>query len=145
MPQKHKITQCEMGLLQIYLKPSDRRPRTAGFLGLMGSRPLYRELVDAARKDGFMNAVAHHTHYGFSNHGLVHFHNPETGNPSLTMCVELVGEKARLERFCHEHGELLRTKVILYKHIEHWTLHDSQLEEQDASAKDLRKEGFDRT
>jgi len=42
---------------------------------------MYRELIDAAKKDSIMNAHAHHTHYGYSNHGKVRAHDPKMGNP----------------------------------------------------------------
>ncbi len=56
----------------------------------------------------------------------------ETPNPELTMCVELVGHRPDLEAFCRRHGALLRDKVIVFKHIERWTVGagDGALEEK---------------
>jgi len=122
MPHKeHRVAPREVGMIRIYLKPSDRR-KQSGWRGFLNSRPLYRELVDAAKKEGFMNAVAHHTHYGFSNHGRVRAHDPETGSPNLTMCVELIAAKDRLDLFCRTYGELLIGKVIVCHPIEHWEI-----------------------
>jgi hypothetical protein len=69
-----------------------------------------------------MNAVAHHTHYGFSNHGALQGREAEMINPHLTMCVELIGPRGELEDFCRRHGDLLANKVIVYKHLEHWSV-----------------------
>lgn len=113
----------EIGMIRIYLKPANQR-KQPGWRGLFTSRPLYRELVDAAKREGVMNAHAHHTHYGYSNHGKVRAHDPETGSPELTMCVELIAPKDQLEIFCCSQGELLKDKVIIYKHIERWDIHD---------------------
>jgi PII-like signaling protein len=124
-------------MISIYLKPSDKRKRP-GLRGLLSARPMYRELIDAAKVDGIMNAHAHHTHYGYSNHGKVRANDPEMGNAELTMCVELIAAKEELERFCRTHGELLKDKVIIYKHIEHWDIHGQDLEEHDATPKELQ-------
>ena len=135
--KKHKIVPREIGMIRIYIKPSDKR-KQPGLRGILASRPLYRELVDAAKKDGVMNAVAHHTHYGFSNHGRVVGHDPELGNSQLTMCVELIGSKDELDVFCRTHGDLLKDKVIIYKHIEHWNIHGDELEKQNASIREFK-------
>ncbi|HBK09270.1 MAG TPA: chloride channel protein [Acetobacteraceae bacterium] len=124
MPFPHHVKPKEIGMLRIYMKPGERAKRAGAsrFRTMMSTQPLYKELVQQAKRAGLMNATAHHTHYGFSNHGHVQATTPEIGNPELTMCVELIGPRARLETFCREHGELLERKVIVYKHLEHWTL-----------------------
>ncbi len=135
--RQHKVVPREIGMISIYLKPSDKR-RQPGLRGLLSARPVYRHLIDAAKKDGIMNAHAHHTHYGYSNHGKVRASDPELGNPELTMCVELIAAKEQLELFCRTHGDLLKDKVIIYKHIEHWDIHGHDLEEHDATPKELK-------
>ncbi|GFE76961.1 hypothetical protein GR702_16990 [Novosphingobium sp. FGD1] len=120
MSELRKITTTEVGMIRIYLKPSDKvgkRPRA-----FWSGKPLYRELVSQAKRDRLMNAVAHHTFYGFSNHGPVMENGAELSNPHLTMCVELIGRRRQLERFCERHCELLANKVIVYKHLEHWSI-----------------------
>jgi len=67
-----------------------------------------------------MNAGAHNTHFGYSNHGKLQEEGVEIPNPDLTMCVELIADREQLEEFCRTHGALLKNKVIIYKHIEHW-------------------------
>ena len=85
-------------------------------------RPLYQEIVNRAKRAGLVNAVAHHTHYGFSNHGHVQAREVEGMNSELAMCVEMIGPKATLENFCRAHGDLLIDKVMVYKHLERWKL-----------------------
>ena len=94
--------------------------RHAGIRGALSSRPLFRELVLRAKQAGLVNATAHHTHFGFSNHGAVQEPMAEISNPELTMCVEMIGPRDTLERFCRDHGAMLENKVIVYKHLEHW-------------------------
>lgn len=103
-------------------------------------KPLYRELVVQAKADGIMNAVAHHAHYGYSNHGPVRENGSEISNPQLTMCVELIGQREELELFCRRHGDLLASKVIVYKHLEHWTVGVSGVEHADATPEELAAE-----
>lgn len=109
----------QVGMIRIYMKPNDNgRTRRAGIFRKVA--PLYRDLVETAKADGIMNAIAHHTHYGYSNHGPVHTEGYEEPNPHLTMCVELICERGRLEQFCRNHADLLAGKVIVYQDIEHW-------------------------
>jgi H+/Cl- antiporter ClcA/PII-like signaling protein len=122
MPNVHHVTQSEIGMVRIYLKPKDRYAKTgAGRLkAALTGRPLYQELVQQAKRAGLVNAVAHHTHYGFSNHGDLQQRDIESLNLDLTMCVELVAPRDKLEDFCRDHGALLADKIIVYKHLEHW-------------------------
>ena len=135
MPYDHDVTPNEIGMIRIYLKPSDKAPKAKR--SLWSARPLYRELVVQAKADGIMNAVAHHTHYGFSNHGPVRENGAEIADPQLAMCVELIGQRDELEQFCRRHGDLLASKVIVYKHLEHWSIGPAGVRHEDATAAEL--------
>ena len=114
----HRLSSREVGMVRIYMKPRETAVGKSAWFG--GGKPLYRELVMQAKGAGIMNAVAHNTHFGYSNHGKLQEEGLEIPNPDLTMCVELIAERERLEDFCRTHGALLKNKVIIYKHIEHW-------------------------
>ncbi len=116
----HALAQTEIGMVRIYLKPRERAPGSGR--RLFGAKPLYRSLVLAAKQAGIINAVAHHTHYGYSNHGRLEVEGPELANPELTMCVELIAPRDQLEAYCRKHGGALRGKVIIYKHLERWDI-----------------------
>ncbi|KQS46035.1 PII-like signaling protein [Sphingomonas sp. PP-CE-3G-477] len=131
MSQQHKVTPSEIGMIRIYLKPSDKI--ATGSRSFWSRKPLYRELVAQAKRDGIMNAVAHNTHYGYSNHGPVRENGSEIADPHLTMCVELIGQRHELERFCEAHGEILGGKVIVYKHLEHWSIGSAGIRHEDAA------------
>ncbi len=120
MPHVHVLAPTEIGMVRIYLKPRERAPGAGR--GIFGAKPLYRVLVLAAKEAGVINAVAHHTHYGYSNHGRVESDGAEIANPELTMCVELIAPRDKLEEFCRRNGAALRGKVIIYKHLEHWSI-----------------------
>jgi PII-like signaling protein len=55
---------------------------------------------------GLINAVAHHAHYGFSNHGPVLDQGAETNSPYLKVCVEIIGRRTNLEQFRQRHAVL---------------------------------------
>lgn len=121
MQFQHTLSQSDVGMIRIYLTPRERMPGK-GVRTLWSARPVYRELVLQAKNAGLMNAVAHHTHYGYSNHGTIADFSSEIRNPELTMCVEIIGHRPELEAFVRRHGALLRDKVIIFKHLEHWSI-----------------------
>lgn len=129
---KHQITSTEMGKIRIYVTPCEKTA-ASGFWQKLNAKPLYRSIINAAKKDGLMNASAFMTHYGFSGGGQVHADGAEITNPNLALCVEIIDQKDRLETFCRQHGSLLQGKVIIYKHVEHWDVTPGKLEEADAS------------
>lgn len=130
MPQNHEIAVTNMGKVRIYLTPTEKL-RASGFWSRLNASPVYRELIRAAKQEGLMNAMAFHTHHGYSNGGRVESRDAEMGNPRLTMCVELIDRKEKLELFCRKYGSLLKGKVIIYKQVEHWDVGSSQLVEKE--------------
>ena len=139
-----QIGPTSLGMVRIYVKPKDRSvPEGGGRLrAAFGGRPLFQELVNRAKAAGLVNAVAHHTHYGFSNGGATHGHEVEGMNADLTMCVELIGKRAALEGFCRAQGALLAGKVIVYKHLEHWEIGAGlELREEQVAEREELREG----
>ncbi len=130
MAHRHQVDSSEVGQVRIYLEQGEKCVGNRKGLKkwLTGSPLLYREIIKAAKLDGLLNATAHHTHYGFSGDGRVQSGDLETPNKSLNLCVELVGPREQLELFCRTHGTLLKGKVILYKHIEHWEISARRLQ-----------------
>ena len=78
-----------------------------------------------------MNAIAYTGQHGFTNRGHVETRDPESGSMRLPMCLELVDHKDKLEEFCRKHGDLLKGKVIVYKHVEHWSILAHKLVEEE--------------
>lgn len=129
MPNNHRVHTQELGLVRIYVSPRERRPRSGG-RSILRNRPLYQEIIDAAKEDGILNAVAHPTHYGYSGTGDVQrAGSPELSNSQLMLCVELIAPTVQLEVFCRRHGELLQGKVVVHKTVEHWDIRSVANEE----------------
>jgi PII-like signaling protein len=119
MTLSHTVSVQDIGMIRIYLKPREKAVEST-LKRFWHAKPLYRQLVEQAKASGLVNAVAHQTHYGYTNHGRVQAEGYELANPELTMCVELIGAREQLEAFCATHGAVLANKVIVYKHLEHW-------------------------
>lgn len=138
MSRPHRVVKKEIGQLRIYLPQGETRHKK-GLKSLFG-RPLFRELIDLAKSDGILNATSHATHYGYSKNGRVHSDSFEAPNPHLNVCVELIDQRDCLEKFCHQHAEILKDRVIVYKHLEHWELHDQHLDVTEATIEELAQE-----
>ena len=143
MAHRHQVEVREVGQVRIYMMQGERSKKSGKGLKnwLSGGTPLYRAIIKAAKQDGLLNATAHHTHYGFSGNAKVQSGDLEMPNPSLNLYVELIGPRDDLELFCRKHGSLLRGKVVLYKHIEHWEitarhLHSSEATEEEYAEPD---------
>ncbi|MBW4056855.1 MAG: hypothetical protein HIU83_15950 [Proteobacteria bacterium] len=124
MAHRHQVDVREIGQVRIYMMQGERSKKTGKGIKswLSGSAPLYKEIIKTAKQDGLLNATAHHTHYGFSGNGNVESGEGEIPNKALNLYVELIGPRDELELFCRKHGSLLKGKVVLYKHIEHWEI-----------------------
>ena len=138
MSKKLRVVTKEIGQLRIYLPRGETR-HGMGFWSLF-VRPLYCELIDLAKADGILNATSHVTHYGFSNNGRVHSEGAEAPNPHLSVFVELIDHRDRLEAFCRQHADRLKDRVIVYKRMEHWELHDQHLDVSDVTVGELKQD-----
>ena len=118
---KEGIVEQAFGKLQIYIRPKER-VQAENLLHCLRSRQLYRELVKYAKEDHLINASVYQTHHGYSLHGKISSHHAELANEELSMCVELIDEKTKLEAFCMKHAELLRGKMIVFKPVEFWQI-----------------------
>ncbi|WP_417915027.1 DUF190 domain-containing protein [Candidatus Electronema sp. JM] len=123
--RRYAVHRQAIGQVRIYMTPSARRTtgRERGLWRLFGPPPLYMEIIRAAKEHGLLNATAHHSHYGYSG---IQTDRLESPNPSLNLCVEIIGPHEELESFCRKHSELLHDKVIVFKELERWQLHEQQ-------------------
>lgn len=122
MPHRHRVDSKEIGQLRIFMTPKEKQ-KPAGVRQKLFGRSLYREIIHAAKKAGILNAAVHHTYYGYSGDGRIQSGwTSDMPNTDLTLCVELISPRSDLELFVRTHGELLKDKVLVYKHMEHWTV-----------------------
>ena len=145
MPTRHRVVSKEIGQLRIYMTPKEKRETTSLRKKLFG-KSLYQEIIAAAKEAGILNATAHHTYYGYSGEGKIESGGmSEIPNASLNLCVELISPRKELELFVRTHGDLLKDKVLVYKHMEHWNIREHGIEiiqsEVDELDADLPAEG----
>jgi len=77
-------------------------------------------IIREAQKDGILNATVHSSHVGLLPEGKIAVRTVEGDNDRLTMVVELIDHRDKLEAFFLKHQALLRGKVIIYKEVEFW-------------------------
>ena len=58
-------------------------------------------------------------------------------NLSLNLCVELIAPREELELFAQKHADILKGKVLVYKHMEHWDIHHHAIKVSDADQVEL--------
>ncbi|KXV73620.1 hypothetical protein AD953_15305 [Acetobacter malorum] len=99
---------------------------------LFRSRPLYQELIHAARQAGFKSSNAHFAHYSLGKDQRIETTLGEIPNHLLSVYVDIIGDHDRLRDFCQTHASMLSDASIYYKPLEYWTfspeLHTNSLE-----------------
>ncbi|MFT3884196.1 MAG: DUF190 domain-containing protein [Flavobacteriales bacterium] len=116
---KTRIAIHRMGKLRIYLRAKDK-VSPDGLWKKMFPVSTYRHVITEAKKAGITNASAFPTHMGYTKDSRVQQATLESGNSHMTLCVELIDERDRLERFFLTHKHLFRDKLVVYKEVEFW-------------------------
>ncbi len=119
----NKIKTRKMGKLRIFLK-SGETIKSEKLLYRLFPKNKYRKILDEAKNAGIMNAYIYHTHAAFENGGKVAHHTIEGDNSGLTVCLELVDEKEKLEIFFTAHKAMLKNKTVIYKEVEFWSFEE---------------------
>jgi H+/Cl- antiporter ClcA len=123
MSNQQKVSSREIGHLRIYMVPYEKR-KGGGIRGLF-AKPLYQQIIDSAKADGILSAVAHHTHYGYCGEGVIQSDTKEIPHQTTNLCVELIASRNQLELFCLKNADILKAKIMVYKSMEHWDLNDN--------------------
>ncbi len=118
---KEKIKTHILGKLKIYLTTGETI-KSEKLLHKLFPKNIYRQIIVEAKKEGIMNASVFPTHFGYSNNGKIQEQSLETGNSGLTICVELIDQREKLELFFTKHKDVLKGKVVIYKEVEFWDL-----------------------
>jgi PII-like signaling protein len=120
---ENKIKKHSLGKLLIYATPSDKiRHGERSIFRRFFPKSAYVHIIQDAKMEGILNASAYNTHFGFSNNESIQSFNVEADNSKLTMCVELVDKKEKLESFCLRHKNYLKGKVVIFKEVEFWDI-----------------------
>jgi PII-like signaling protein len=127
MIEPAQVCTREVGQLRLFLPLVERRK---GGLWRLFGKPLYQEIIHAAKAEGILNATAQRVHCGYSGDGRIEHDRQDLPNPHLTLCVELIGGRHELEAFCSKHPDLLQDKVVVYDKLEHWEVGAANVAQQ---------------
>jgi PII-like signaling protein len=118
-----QIKSHSLGKLLIYIKPADKiRHGKLTFFRKLFPKSAYIHIIQDAKTEGILNASAYSTHFGFSNSESIQSFSVEGDNSNLTMCVELVDKREKLESFFLRHKTYLKGKVVIFKEVEFWDI-----------------------
>ena len=117
MPEKIKVQ--KLGKLRIYLK-SGETIKSKGLFRKIFPHTAAGKILEEARDEGFLNAHAFHTHSAYRKGDKIHNRMVEGDNSGLTICIELVDEKERLQQFFLHNEKLLKNKTVIFKEVEYW-------------------------
>jgi PII-like signaling protein len=109
----------KIGKLRIYLKTGET-VKSDKTIHRFFPKSKYRHILEEAKKAGIMNAHIYNTHAAYERGGKVHHTQFEGDNSGLTVCLELVDEREKLEAFFKTHRNMLRNKTVIYKEVELW-------------------------
>jgi PII-like signaling protein len=116
-----KIRSHSLGKLEIYLEPAHKvRLGQRTLFRKLFPRSAYLHIISEAKKDGIIKASVHAAHASYGGQEDLRTFTVDGDNARLSMCVELIDRKEKLEHFFLKHQELLRSKVVIYKEVEFW-------------------------
>lgn len=115
-----KIKTHKMGKLRIFLR-SGETIKGEKLLHKLFPKSKYRKIMEEAKNAGIMQAHIYHTHAAYENSGKITHHSAEGDNGGLTVCLELVDEREKLEMFFTTHKAMLKNKTVIFKEVEFWS------------------------
>ncbi len=118
-----KIKEQKIGKLRIFLK-SGEKVESEKFIHKLFPKNKYIKILGEAKKAGIMNAHIFHTHAAFEGGSKVAHYSIEGDNRGLTVCLELIDEKDKLERFFTTHKTMLKNKTAIFTEVECWSFDD---------------------
>lgn len=118
-----KIKEQKIGKLRIFLK-SGEAVKSEKFLHKLFPKNKYSKILDEAKKAGILNAHIFHTHAAYESGSKVAHYSFEGDNSGLTVCLELVDSKEKLELFFCTHKAMLKNKTAIFTEVEFWSFNE---------------------
>ncbi len=109
----------KLGKLRIYLQTGEKI-KSKSLLRKIFPKNAYKEIILQAKRNGIMNASVFSTHFGYNNYGELTKFNLESENTGLTLCIELIDTREKLEKFFLSHKAIFKDKVTVFKEVEFW-------------------------
>ncbi|GAB6968114.1 hypothetical protein JCM25156A_21510 [Komagataeibacter kakiaceti JCM 25156] len=123
MTDTKMLTTHRAGMIRIFMTRGTRAVgKGRGRLSFLSRRrPLYLELIHAARHAGFKSSNAHFSNYSLGKNQRIETTIGEIPNHFLSVYVDIIGDHDRLKEFCQNHEYMLTEASIYYKPLEYWT------------------------
>lgn len=116
---KEELQITKMGKLRIYMATGEII-QSKSLLRKMFPKTKYLKIMQEAKASDIMNAHVFHTHAAVQKGGKMAHHSVEGDTSGLTVCVELVDEKEKLQQFFKTHKDILKGNTVIYKEVEFW-------------------------
>lgn len=117
MTEQMSIT--KIGKLRIYMATGEK-VKSKSLLRKFFPKSKYIKIIQEAKTSGIMNAHVFNTHAAVQKGGKIAHHSVEGDTSGLTVCVELVDERNKLQQFFKTHSEVLKGNTVIYKEVEYW-------------------------
>ena len=117
MTEEMKIT--KIGKLRIYMTTGEA-VKSKTLLRKIFPKTKYLKIMQEAKASGIMNAHVFHTHAAVQKGGKMTHHSVEGDTSGLTVCVELVDDRNKLQAFFKTHKDILKDNTVIYKEVEFW-------------------------
>ncbi len=117
MTEELKIT--KIGKLRIYMTTGEA-VKSKSLLRKIFPKSKYLKIMQEAKASGIMNAHVFHTHAAVQKGGKMAHQSAEGDTSGLTVCLELVDEKQKLQSFFKTHKDILKENTVIFKEVEIW-------------------------
>lgn len=114
-----RIKTHKVGKLRIYLKTGEKI-KSETLLRKLFPRSTYWKIIEEAKVSGIMNAHIFHTQTSYVQGERIQKVTAEGDNSGITVCIELVDMREKLELFFKTHHEILKNKTVIFKEVEFW-------------------------
>lgn len=114
-----QISVTKIGKLRIYMAIKET-VKSKSLLRKIFPKSKYLKIMQEAKASGIMNAHVFNTHAAVQRGGKLSHHSAEGDTSGLTVCVELVDEKHKLQQFFKTHNGVLKNNTVVYKEVEYW-------------------------
>lgn len=112
----HYTGQDEIIKMILYLRAGERLKR--GFWAKFTTDPLYSEIIKTAKNEGVLTAWVYSGLYGYSNRSRIEADMFEIPNTHITLCIELIDSKSKLEDFYKKHRDFFKDRTIFFNRME---------------------------
>ena len=117
------IEQKAIGILKMYIEPASKfnHPKQGWFRRVF-PKSTYQFIIEQAKNEGILMASLYQSHFAYSGDGNLEKFTVDGDNSKLHVCIELVDEQEKLERFYLKHRSFLDAKMVIFREAQVWNI-----------------------